>query len=374
MNRWILSLLLFVFAFKASAQFNVHTELGVLADDNIDNNALHIADRITTPAFALKYNVSDDTQEAVFHYTGALNYYSANTLRTHQMHTLGGDYLRTFGDESESTMEAKLAYAIRVDRDVFTIYDYSQVSALISYEHFYTTSSVAKFQYNLRSMNFRTLTDFNFTEHIITAKYSQHFPTGTTVIVNADLGGKIYSSLNDSISASGRNGRGKNNMNQWLPSVIQTIGSLRAGQSVGEGTGVSLFGQYQWNLRKQTRYMSSEYGLISDDAVFDDHYGYEGLLLQGMLTQKLPFDAQMRLAFSRQNRLYANFAVFDLEGNQVAGQRNDTRTTTTLQLIKPFESLGFDVTIAFDYIINTSNDPLYQYTNNALSIGISSSF
>jgi hypothetical protein len=374
MKQWAIAFLTIILSAKMVAQFNVHGELGVLADDNIDNNYLRIIDRITIPSLTLSYGLSHDVQEANFFYTGTMNYYSLNTARTYQLHSIGGEYTRMFGDESETTLEAKLSYAARVDRTEFTVYDYSQILATASLKHFFTETSLGQVSYNFRSMIFRELTDFNFTEHILSAKYSQQFSTATTVILNVDLGGKVYSSSNESMNTSGMNSRGMNSLIQWLPSVIQTIGSVRVGQSVWEGTGLSVLAQYQLNLRKQTRYISSEYGLISDDAIFDDHYGYEGLMLQGMLTQKLPYDAQIRWTLSSQDRLYANFPVFDLTGDQLSGQRNDTRTTSTIQMTKSFQSLGMELVISYDYIINTSNDPIYDYTNNAFTVGVSVPF
>jgi hypothetical protein len=374
MKPWTILFFTWILTTHVFAQFGVHSELGILADDNIDNNYLRIADRITIPSLTVDYSVSDDVQEANFLYTGTVNYYSVNTDRTHQLHSMGGEYTRTFGDESETTLETKLLFATRIDQAEFSIYDYSQIFGIASVKHFYTENSLGQISYTFRSMSFRELTDFNFTEHILSAKYSQQFSTTTTVITNVDLGGKLYSSANESMSSSGMKSSSMKSMVQWLPSVIQTIGSIRVGQSIWEGTGLSVLAQYQLNLRKQTRYISSEYGLISDDAIFDDHYGYEGLMLQGMLTQKLPFDAQARWILSTQDRLYTNFPVSDMAGNQISGQRSDTRTTSTIQITKSFQSLGIELTIAFDYIVNASNDPVYNYTNNALTAGISVPF
>jgi hypothetical protein len=371
MKQLAVTFLTIILSATMLAQFSLETNLSVMSDDNIDNNSLRIADRVSIPSLTLGYSLSDDAHETNIFYTGAMNYYSLNTARTYQLHSLGGEYSRTFGDESETTLEAKLSFDTRLDRAEFSVYDYSQFTGFASVKNFFTEMSLGQLSYNFRSMNFRELTDFSFTEHSIAAKYSRQYSTGTTVILNVDLGGKIYTSSSDTLSTPGGKGRGKNSISQFLPSVIQTIGSARVGQSVWEGTGLSILAQYQWNLLKQTRYMSSEYGLISDDEIFDDHYGYEGLMLQGMLTQKLPFDAQFRLILSKQDRLYSNLPAYDLLGNQIASQRNDSRTSSTLNLTKSFESLGIDLTISYDYIINASNDPLYDYTNNAVSVGVS---
>jgi hypothetical protein len=135
-----------------------------------------------------------------------------------------------------------------------------------------------------------------------------------------------------------------------------------------------LTAQYQWNIQKESRYLASEYGNISDDALFDDHYGYEGLQLSGMLTQVISSDARFRLAGSWQNKLYSNLSAYDLSNNLVSGQRSDARTTLSLQFTKEFESLGITLNAAYDYIVNDSNDSFYHYTNNAFSLGLSVPF
>jgi hypothetical protein len=372
-TRLILAALIFITS-VTKAQFSINSDINLMSDDNIDNNYLQISDRITMPSLSLGYGLSDDAQEANFIYNGAMNYYSINTARTHQLHSIGGNYSRAFGDESETTLEAKLSFDTRVDRSEFSVYDYSQIAGTASVKHFFTETSLGQAVYNFRAMSFRELTDFNFTEHLISTKYSQQFSSGTTAILNLEIGGKIYSSSTASESSYNSNSKGKSGSSLLLPSVIQTIGSLRIGQSVWEETGLSMLAQYQLNLRKQTRYISSEYGLISDDEIFDDHYGYEGLMLQGMLTQKLPLDMQVRLIISRQDRLYSNLPAYDLLGNQLAGQRNDIRTASTINLTKSFESLGINLNISYDYIINSSSDQLYDYTNNAIGVGVSVPF
>jgi hypothetical protein len=143
---------------------------------------------------------------------------------------------------------------------------------------------------------------------------------------------------------------------------------VRVAQSIFEGTGVSLTGQYQWNIQKESRYL---YGSIPDDVIFDDHYGYEGLLLSVMFTQVLPLNSRLRFTVAKQNRIYSTLPAYNLIGNLVSDKRNDNRSVYTVQFKKDFEELDISVNATYDYIINSSNDVFYDYTNKAFTLGIS---
>lgn len=180
---------------------------------------------------------------------------------------------------------------------------------------------------------------------------------------------KIYSTPNYDLTTTYSNmGRGRKQSDQSSPSVTQLIGMVRLGQSIFESTGLSMTAQYQWNIQKESRYLVSEYGSISDDAIFDDHYGYEGLQVSAMITQVLPFDARVRLIAGVQNKTYSNLAAYDLVVGVLSNQRKDVRSTYTINFTKEFESLNISLNVAYEYIVNSSNDPFYHYSNHAISV------
>jgi hypothetical protein len=146
------------------------------------------------------------------------------------------------------------------------------------------------------------------------------------------------------------------------------IGLARVGQSIFEDTGLSVTAQYQINLQKDSRFLSSDSGTISGDELFDDHYGYEGLQASAMLTQLLPASMVMKISAGVQNRNYSVRSAYDLLGNMVADKRVDTHRALSAQLEKQFNSLGISIGLSFDYIHNTSNDFYYDYHNHALAV------
>jgi hypothetical protein len=375
MRTMILILFSGIFSAIAPAQFTVETNFGTMLDDNIDNNYLHIADRIASGSLKTGYGWSSDLTKTGLFYTGAMSYYSQIIDRSFYTHQVNFDYERKFGEEDASTFTAGAGFSTRLDRGGYTVYDHQIYNGTFQLQHFFTETLKGEGTYAFNYVRFSELPAFNYTEHVFSTEGAAYFSTKTTLIARANIGMKIYSTANyDSTTASSGMGRGRKQSSQSSPSVTQLVGMVRVGQSIFENTGLSLTAQYQWNIQKESRYLASEYGSISDDALFDDHYGYEGLQLSGMLTQAISSDARVRLVGSLQNKLYSNLAAYDLTDNIVSGQRSDTRTTMSLQFSKEFGSLGFTLNAAYDYIVNDSNDLFYHYTNNAFSLGLSVPF
>jgi len=357
------------------AQFTVETNCGTTVDNNIDNNYLRIADRIASGSIKTGYGWSSDQTETGLSYTGGLSYYSQIIDRSFYTHQVNVDYERTSGEEDASTFSANAGFSARLDRGDYSLYDHQIYNGSLQAEHSFAESFLTEGKYSFQYVSFNELSAFNYLEHALGSQVSMHFDTKTTLIIRGDLGMKIYSTANyDSTTANSGMSRGRKQSTQSSPTVTQLSGLVRIGQSIFENTGLSLTANYQWNLQRESRYLVSEYGTISDDALFDDHYGYEGLQLRTMLTQVISSDTRIRLVGNWQNKLYSNLAAYDLAGNLLSGQRSDTRTTLSMQLTKEFESLGITLNAAYDYIVNASNDSFYDYTNNALSVGLSVPF
>ncbi len=375
MRTMILMLLLGIFAAPALAQFTVEANLGTMVDNNIDNNYLHIVDRIASGSINTGYGWSSDQTETGLSYTGGLSYYSQVIDRSFSTHQVNVDHEWRFGEEDASTLTTSAGFSSRLDRGDYTIYNHQIYNGSLQLQHFFTETLKGEGTYAFNYVRFNELPAFNYLEHVVSTEGAAYFSTRTTVIAHAIIGMKIYSTANfDSTMASSGIGRGRSQSSLSSPSVTQLIGMVRVGQSIFENTGLSLTAQYQWNIQTESRYLVSAYGTISDDALFDDHYGYEGLQLSGMLTQVISSDIRLRFVGSIQNKLYSNLAAYDLADNLVSGQRSDTRTLVSLQFLKEFESLGLTLNASYDYIINVSNASFYDYTNHAFSIGLSVPF
>jgi hypothetical protein len=264
-------------------------------------------------------------------------------------------------------------FSLRSNRDEYAVYDHSQLILHLNMRHYVSGLFIVKGGYSFRSAWFAELPDFNYSEHVAFVQGALSLPTKTTIMLQADLDFKKYMTPNvDTASGSpGGSGMGKQGTSVPTPEVTQLIGTLKIGQGVVEGTGLSLTGQYQVSLQKESRYLTFSDGRLTDDELFDDHYGYEEPMGSLMLTQLLPANIRLRVSGTVQQRQFSDRPAFDLAGVEVGSQRVDNRSTFSLSVEKPFESLGIHLTLTYDHIINASNDSFYDYRNDAVAARVS---
>jgi hypothetical protein len=348
---------------NAYAQVGFETRISTMYDDNILNNYQRISDKVSTLTLDAGYGFAGTRWDARVFYDGALNYYQTFTDRTNQFHSVQASFVHYSGEDEENILNVGFSYGQGFYRGSYAFYDHGQMSATVQYKQFISDFVINNLGYAFRSIRFSGMTDFSYSEHALSGSFSFALPTQTTVIVQTDLGAKFYSTPNATSVTGGMRMGGIS----LAPSVIQCTPLVRIGQSIIEGTGLSLTTKYQWNIQKQTRYLSSSYGAISDDELFDDHYGHEGLQTSLMLTQLLPESMLLRVTGGVQNRLYPSLAAYDLDGNVLSSQRNDRRTALSILLQKDFE-MGFTLKAAVDFIRNFSNDPYYDYRNTAVAL------
>jgi hypothetical protein len=345
------------------AQFALETSVAGMYDDNINNNYLHLSDKISVLNLNTGYSLEAGNWNAQAYYDGILNYFQSVVERTNQFHSGNLLFVHSSGVDDEDVLNIGFSAGRGYYRGSYSFYDHSLVSASANYKQFLSDHIINKIGYTFRLVSFDDLSDFSYSEHALSGSFSFALPTSTTLILQGDLGAKFYSVANP---LEGSGGMRKSTIS-IMPGVTQLTGMARIGQSIFEGTGLSLTSRYQWNIQKQTRYLSSSYGVISDDELFDDHYGYEGLHTSLMLTQVVSESMLLRITGGLQNRLYSSLAAYDLEGNQVANQRVDERSYVSVFLQKSFD-LGFTLKAAYDIIWNASNDAYYEYDNNAVTV------
>ena len=354
---------------NAFAQAGFEPHISTMYDDNILNNYQRISDKVSTLTLDAGYGFGGTHWDAKVFYDGALNYYQTVTDRTNQFHSVQASFAHYSGEDEVNVLNVGFSYGQGFYRGSYAFYDHAQLTATAQYKQFLSEFVINNLGYTFRSIRFSGLSDFSYSEHALSGSLSFALPTQTTLIVQADLGGKFYSTPNATGETDGMRKGGMS----FAPGVIQFSPLVRIGQSIIEGTGLSLATKYQWNIQKQTRSLSSSYGAISDDELFDDHYGHEGLQTSLMLTQILPESMLLRVTGGVQNRLYSSLAAYDLDGNVLSSQRNDQRTSLSILLQKDFE-MGFTLKGAIDFIRNYSNDSYYDYRNTALALEISLHF
>ena len=366
----IIAVLLVASSAHVRAQWSVGAGLETMIDDNVNNNVLRQSDRISSFGLQAEYDWITERTNTGLLYEGAYNYYSMVPGRTNQGHAAGLTFAQLFGENEETLWNAAATYGMRLDREEYAFYDNTSFALSNTIKHQFSESMLGRAGYTFRLMRFSNLSTFNHAEHQVFAQTSFFLPSQTTIIGQIDLGMKLYSTPNEDSTVAGQS-RGRRSSALSSPGVTQLTGSVRVGQSVFQNTGLSITGSYQLNIRKEIRYLGSSYGLIADDEIFDDHYGYEGPQAGIMLTQILPWDMKLRLTGNVQRRTYASQGAYDNAGVQVGAERLDSRSALNVQVHIPVRALGCTVGLAYDHIRNSSNDAYYDYTNNAFTLHLS---
>ena len=373
MKKFAVAIVLSLWTGAAAAQLSGGIQVATLLDDNAFNNYLQIDDRLTEVSLQGAYDWETETSNVQLFYSATLDYFALLPSRSFQVHSSGLVFSHILEEDEQTLVNAGGTFTLRDNRDDFTIYDHSQISLYGNLRSYLSEVLRMSAGYTFRSVWFSEWSELDYLEHTLFIQSAISLPTRTTFILQADLGFKDYTTPNptDSGSAGPARRMGSRGTEAATPGVTQLSGSLRIGQGLAERTGLSLTASYQVSLAKESRYLSFEAGLLTDDEIFDDHYGYDGPLVSLMLTQILPADFRVRASGSLQERRYSERPAFDLLGQQVASQRVDTRSVLSLSLDKSFPSLGLQASLAYDHIINSSNDEFYTYRNNAVSLTLS---
>ncbi len=366
MKNQMMFAIMFMLVQFASSQVFMESSVSSMLDDNVNNNAEQLKSAVTSLQLNGGYGWSGEESDVNLFYDGSFTYYSSLLERTNQFHSLNLEYVSAFGIEGEHSFSIGTSAGSGINRDSYTVFDHSVYSLFTNLKFMVNEWMIIKGGYSARSMSFANLGDFSYSEHAVFLHSAFALSSTTTAILQTDLGSKFYATTPSGESTTMRKG----GLSSLMPSVTQVIGTVKIGQRLSDELGLSLTEKYQWNIQKQTRYLSSDYGFISDDELFDDHYGYEGLHSSLALTALVSESVTLKLSGGIQNKLYSTLPAYTMDGTFVADQRKDSRSYVNFGVRKNFEDAGFSLKAAFDFIQNNSNDAFYSYKNNAVTVEI----
>lgn len=357
-----LAVLLAFVAAEVQTQWSFDPRVVTMYDDNLANNAAHLTDWSTTLLLAPGYALEGASWDLRMSYDGAYKFFHTLADMSNQIHAANAAGSWYWGDEQQHSLDVDLTFGRGLFRGDFAFYDHTLAGATAQIKQFLMPTLIQNIGYQARSVDFDELGDLSYVEQSLSADVRWAAATGTTIIAQAELGAKYYR-LPLVIDTLGTRGASST---LFAPDVAQWTGMLRIGQSLAEGTGLSVMAKYQSNARKQSRFLASSTGDISDDELFDDHYGYEGFHGNMMLTQVVSTSSLVRLTVGQQSRHYSSLAAYDMDGLPVADQRVDQRRYVSLFFQKSTEQ-GYVFRAAVDLIRNVSNDAFYDYGNTAIT-------
>lgn len=353
-----------------SAQIHGTVTLSETADDNVNNSAVVTGSSVSHTGLTAGYWLELFGGGLDLSYDGAYQYYGSALYRTNSYHSGEITFQRPLNGEESDEWTISAAFASGDFRDEYSLFDHSLFTGMTQYKYPIGERFIHTMLYSGGVVSYPGLQDFSYSEHRIMTSGAAALTPTTTLILQADLGAKFYGTE----SAEGNSAMRKGMMSSVLPSVSQLTGMMKVGQQITENIGLSLSARYQWNIRKQTRYLETPYGGMADDELFDDHYGYEGWHTSMMYTHLLTETMTAKVTAGVQQRIYSSLAAFDLTGTMTASQREDSRRYLNLTLKQEFPELGVTLHGTLDLIDNVSNDAWYDYRNTVAGIGITVPF
>ncbi len=353
------------------AQWETETTLHTSIDDNVNNNYERLNDKTTQLNLGTGYTLGDSDWNTQLFYRGSYNHYMTLTDRIYYFHSTG--IAATYDGEAHE-FDLGATYSARLNRSAYSFLGYDEFDAYVAYKAEPVESFIGTLGYRANYTTFNELSDLNNLENVLSGSLTHSFATKTTVIAGGDIGAKWYSAV--STERSMRGSRGNSIMKSLGTMTSQASAYVKIGQSLFEKTGISGYARYQVNILNNARSLLNIYS-VTDDEIFDTRYGYEGLYYEFSLKQLFPYAMAAEIGYSVAEKNYVNASAYDLRGNLLSAARNDMRYIFSAELKKGFEiseSNTLAVSLQYDSIVNDSNDPYFNYTNNVFAFQLELGF
>lgn len=400
-------------------------------DDNMFHN--YTASAGASTDFSLMYGYFPQDRNWALNYTGSLTSFASYPDRLYSTQSLGASWALPLGDEGTNSLTFMGVGSFRLDGADYALYDYSQALFSASLRQQLTADLPIFLSYRLRYRNYQNFGELSYLEHVTSLGSMVFFESRTSIRVQADFGFKNY--LNTTFMPSdhgisgaapsgsalsvngGGNGNGGGNSTggggtgwggggsndgsgrmsigdrgpgrgmegsvEYLiyeePSTSQLSTWINIGQGITESTGLSARFLQRWNLTDRGRaFIGGAVDFIGEEELFDDPYSYESSEGTLTLTQVLPWSMKLKAGAYYLHKTYGYPASLD-NSDPAAPSRTDDRMGGWLSLSKSLAGNwllfdGLELTFGYVFLRNQSNTTYYDFSSNAVSIGLSTDF
>jgi hypothetical protein len=389
--KHLLYILLFILSITnlLFAQFNSSIEISSTIDDNVFRSPFPVEDVITD--FDIDFSYRLENSNLQIYYNGNLILFQNLKERNLSLHRLGLSYFKYFGRDDRHTLYVGASGLARLDGEEYKEYDYNQLYAYANlrfdFEYFFLKAG-----YNFRYRDYINLSELNNLRHYVFLQTNKSFETRTTLILEADLGYKsftspIYFTTLQSIQDGGGGngpGPGRTTMSSSVPVTVtadippmgHVILLARLAQSIFDKMGIYIQYREQINLSNQITSITGS-SFYQDEELFDDPFSFESQGISSQLTWMMPWSVRLQVGGSLIDKNYIEEQAFtsitDSVGN--GGDRIDKQKNLYLNLTKTFKVnkkwlnmllLNF----YFGYTNNESNSYWYRYKNQVVGGGL----
>ena len=314
---------------------------------------------------------------------GNYSYLLQNSNLSYYFQTVGLDYLYPLNEKTALyfSLEAGGAF-YRSDYNDFNYFSLNFLSALKTY---LTPTSILKSSSSLEYKNYK-LKVFDFISHSLSLSFDKYFQTKTTLQAEIDWGYKyflhpyfsevLYVENERSFYQGGRGKAAHSGRSPYLFTQdtqnrgedIQNISiSGLFAQGISDNIGLRLTALKQWNVSGKNPFTSiEEYYMVENP--FYDNFSWKGLRLSAQLTLETPWNSQMKIGYTISKKEFPGIESLSIEGTSLGSTRSDRRREWGARIEKNFPRFSFF--LAYTYINNHSNDPIFDWNGHFISGGI----
>ena len=351
------------------------------ATDNLFQTSLPEKDQLSSMAFS--YDKA--FRPFSFFTEGQYSYLYRNSEVSYYAQDLGLDYLYSFNEKTAFYASAKVGGALY--RSAYSDFNYLSLGAAAAVKSYLTPASIMKLNYVLNTKNFGSSL-FDYHSHLVNLSLDRYFESRTTLKAEAAWGYKYFihpflpseTALEESLYIGSGHGMGMGSGRKgWRGSYFQTsapgkgqgiqIASLSGliAQGLGDRLGIRLSGLRQWTLSGENPFSAIEEFYLVENPSYD-LYSWNGYGLSALLTVEAPWNTQVKMGYTRSLKNFPGIEAMDPEGTSLGLLRKDQRNQWDARLEKTFSA--FSIVLAYSYVDNSSNDPLFKWQGHFLSFGI----
>lgn len=352
------------------------------ATNNLFQTSFPENDQISAVGFAYDKPFSPFS----FFTQGQYSYLYRNSEVSYYAQDAGLDYLHAINEKTALYASAKGGGALY--RSVYSDFNHLNLGAIAALKSYLTPASILNVTYTFDYKNYSSSL-FDYLSHLVNLSLDRYFESRTTLKGEAAWGYKYFihpysSSLSESsvtVDPGSGSGMGKGHMGKRggyaridLPQQqpggqgiqIASLSGLVA-QGLGDRIGLRISGVRQWTLSGENPFRTIEEYYIVENPSYD-MYSWNGSGLSGLLTVEAPWNTQLKAGYTQSWKNFPGIVALDLEGESLGLPRKDERKQWDARLEKNFTS--FSVVLAYSFIDNSSNDPLFEWSGHFLSLSI----
>jgi hypothetical protein len=305
-------------------------------------------------------------------YDGSYTAFNAYNERNNHSHEAGVVWYSLLG-ETGNRIDAGANIGKRFHSEIYQWYEQEQLQAFASIKYVVNPQWFAYTGFSLNLRSYPELTPFSHSRTLFYGRSSWFFATGTTLIAEADLMRKSYTS-----AADGTQEAYTDMVTVGDGSSTQLLLLLRAAQGVTQKIGLSAEYQLRHNFSSTSRYLGNADGFYySDEELFEDVFAYHGSTLLLSYRQELPWAMRLTLSSRYEQKSFDERQAADLLGNPYPDGRlrDDERTSISFEWQKALRvKTGWAplmVELNWSLLKNSSNDLYYNYKSSYWGLGLS---